>query len=330
MSDAATFNIADLEAYLEFLSAVGIDSVIDEAPIDRFAQTEAQVKQRLQSHTQRQQQHKALLSHKEPSQHHGTLSISPAEMARNMIANGVSEQDRQKAQAILQRQKAQKNTARTTLPDAHTDHSMAVPNAEVASFAREAASQAQSLNELKTILTNFDGCNLRLTAKNLVFGDGNPNSRIMFIGEAPGRDEDQQGIPFIGRSGILLERMLSFIQLDRTQIYISNVVPWRPPGNRTPTLPETEICRPFIQRQIELVDPEILVFLGAASAKTLSGARDGIRKLRGQWLTYTGEATQRRALATFHPAYLLRNPAEKRFAWRDMLLLRAELDKPSY
>lgn len=334
MSDAATLNAAELEAYLEFLSAVGIDSVLEEEPVDRFAQSEAQVAQQAQARAQFQPQQQSFSpgapAPDAPPQNRGQLSVSPAEMARNMMANGIPDQARQAAQEILQRQKAQKDASVTSAPPTGGDGGMAVPNAETVGSAREAAGKAKDLDELRKILAGFDGCNLRLTAKNLVFGDGNPNSRIMFIGEAPGRDEDQQGIPFVGRSGILLDRMLSHIELDRSKVYIANVVPWRPPGNRTPTPHETEICRPFIQRQIELVDPEIVVFLGAASAKTLSGARDGIRKLRGRWLTYAGAETQRRALATFHPAYLLRSPAEKRFAWRDMLLLRSELEKSSY
>src|SRR5438067_5424444 len=135
--------------------------------------------------------------------------------------------------------------------------------------AREAARTAPTLDALRALLENFDGCALKATATRLVFADGNPQARIMFVGEAPGREEDLEGLPFVGRSGRLLDQMLAAIGLDRTSAYIANVIPWRPPGNRTPTPHETEICRPFIERQIELVNPKVLVNLGGPSAKTL-------------------------------------------------------------
>lgn len=194
-------------------------------------------------------------------------------------------------------------------------------------MAREQASSTGSLADLRACLEAFDGCNLKRTAKSLVFADGNPNARVMFIGEAPGRDEDLQGKPFVGRSGQLLDRMLKAIGLDRSQVYIANTVPWRPPGNRTPTPQETEICRPFIQRQIELVNPDVVVFLGAASAKTLLGVQDGIRKMRGRWMTYPVAGRQVAALATYHPAYLLRSPLEKRLSWRDFLSVKSKLSE---
>ena len=135
-------------------------------------------------------------------------------------------------------------------------------------------------------LDKFEGCALRATATQLVFADGNPQAKLMFVGEAPGRDEDIEGLPFVGRSGKLLDRMLAAIRLDRTQVYIANIIPWRPPGNRTPTPQESQICLPFIRKQIELVDPDILVCLGGPSATTLLGIKDGITKTRGRWFTY--------------------------------------------
>ena len=192
--------------------------------------------------------------------------------------------------------------------------------------AREAAATAETLEALRATLAGFEGCNLRLTATNLVFADGNPDARVMFVGEAPGFEEDIQGLPFVGRSGQLLDRMMAAIGLDRTSAYIANVIPWRPPGNRTPTPQETEICRPFIERQIALVDPDFLVLLGGASAKQILRAEQGISKLRGRWRDYeTGRRTIR-ALATLHPAYLLRTPAQKRYAWRDFLMLKTALE----
>ena len=166
---------------------------------------------------------------------------------------------------------------------------------------------------------------LRTTATQLVFADGNPGGRVMFVGEAPGRDEDIAGIPFVGRSGKLLDLMMGAIGLDRTQVYIANVVPWRPPGNRTPTPQETATCLPFIRRQIELADPDILVCLGQPSTQTLLGAREGITRTRGRWFKFDTGSREIRALATFHPAFLLRSPLQKRFAWRDFMAIKKTL-----
>lgn len=205
----------------------------------------------------------------------------------------------------------------------------AEPNLEAdALAARAAAAAAGSLDELREILANFEGCPLKLTAKSLVFADGNPAARIMLVGEAPGREEDLQGLPFVGRSGQLLDRMLAAIGLSRSSVYIANVVPWRPPGNRTPTPQETAICRPFIERQIALVDPDILVCLGGASAKELLQTTEGILRLRGQWRTYDTGARAIRAMATLHPAYLLRQPLQKRLVWRDLLAIQAAINPP--
>ena len=176
------------------------------------------------------------------------------------------------------------------------------------------------------MLEAYDGVALRKTATQLVFADGNPNARLMFVGEAPGRDEDREGRPFVGRAGQLLDRMLAAIGLDRTQAYIANIVPWRPPGNRTPTPQETELCLPFIRRQIELANPDVLVLLGGSAAAALTGAKDGILRLRGRWLDYDTGARTIRALPTLHPAYLLRTPSQKKLAWRDFRVLKAALD----
>jgi len=191
--------------------------------------------------------------------------------------------------------------------------------------AREAAKNATTLDELRALLADFEGCALRATATQLVFADGNPQSRVMFVGEAPGYDEDIVGRPFVGRSGKLLERMMVAIGLDRTSSYIANVVPWRPPGNRTPTPQETAICLPFIRRQIELANPDILVCLGGPAMQTLLGIKDGITRSRGRWFSYDTGRREIRALATFHPAFLLRSPLQKRFAWRDFLALKKAL-----
>ena len=190
--------------------------------------------------------------------------------------------------------------------------------------AREAARSAATLDELRAILDRFDGCALKATASQLVFADGNPGARLMLVGEAPGRDEDIEGLPFVGRSGKLLDLMLKAIGLDRTQAYIANIVPWRPPGNRTPTPVETQICLPFIQRQIELCDPDVLVTVGQPSTGALLGIQ-GIMKNRGRWFTYHTGTRDIRAMPMLHPAYLLRSPIAKRLAWRDMLAIKKAL-----
>src|SRR6201987_2790917 len=191
------------------------------------------------------------------------------------------------------------------------------PEAAIAS-AREAARTAPSLEALRSLLEKFEGCALKSTATRLVFADGNPKARIMFVGEAPGREEDLEGLPFVGRSGKLLDRMIAAIGLDRTKVYIANVIPWRPPGNRTPTPQETQICLPFIQRQIELVNPDVMVTLGNPSTQALLGTREGIMRTRGKWFDYTTGTRTIRALPTFHPAYLLRSPSYKRMSWQDL------------
>ena len=192
--------------------------------------------------------------------------------------------------------------------------------------ARGAAKSAGSLDELRALLDGFEGCALRATATQLVFADGNPQSRIMFVGEAPGYDEDISGKPFVGRSGKLLDLMMAAIGLDRTKAYIANVVPWRPPGNRTPTPQETAICLPFIQRQIELVNPDVLVTLGNPSTQTLLSTREGIMKTRGRWFKYDTGTRVIPALATFHPAYLLRSPSYKRLSWQDLRAIAKALE----
>jgi uracil-DNA glycosylase family 4 len=196
------------------------------------------------------------------------------------------------------------------------------PEAAIAS-AREAAHTAPTLDALRALLETFDGCALKHTATRLVFADGNPQARVMFVGEAPGRDEDIEGLPFVGRSGKLLDRMIAAIGLDRSSAYIANVIPWRPPGNRTPTPQETQICLPFIRRQIELVNPDVLVTLGNPSTQALLGTREGIMRSRGKWFDYD---TGSRAIATFHPAYLLRSPSYKRMSWQDLRAIAKALE----
>ena len=265
---------------LAFYLEAGVDTALDEAPIDRFADP-------------------------------GTTLPQPAP-ARPVAAvpaaaapSGFRSEDR-----------ARPTPAAGPLP---------LPPDSAVMAAREEAKNAQTLDELKAILSGFAGCTLRATATQLVFADGNPEARVMFVGEAPGRDEDIEGLPFVGRSGKLLDLMMAAIGLTRANAYIANIVPWRPPGNRTPTPQESAICLPFTLRQIELADPDVLVCLGGPSAQTLLGTREGILRTRGRWFAFQTGRREIRATATLHPAYLLRQPLQKRLAWRDFLAIKKEL-----
>ncbi len=210
---------------------------------------------------------------------------------------------------------------------AHADHTKAaaIP-AQAVLEAREISAKAQNLDELKTALTAFDGCSLKKMAKNMCFADGNANSPLMLVGEAPGRDEDLAGVPFVGRAGQLLDKMLTAIELSRqNDVWITNTVYWRPPGNRNPTLSETEICRPFLERSIELIKPKIIVALGGAAAKNLLQTKSGIMRLRGKWHEAEIGGQNVQIMPTLHPAYLLRTPAAKKLAWHDLLMIRQKL-----
>jgi DNA polymerase len=181
---------------------------------------------------------------------------------------------------------------------------------------------------LRDKLEHFEGCALKATAKNLCFYRGAPQARLMLIGEAPGRDEDIEGKPFVGRAGQLLDRMLAAINLTEADVHITNIVYWRPPGNRTPTPQEALVCRPFLLRQIELVAPDFLLLVGGAAAKSVLDTNDGILRVRGKWRQIEVGGRTLPVIATLHPAYLLRTPAAKRQAWRDLLAVRSKLDAP--
>jgi len=209
------------------------------------------------------------------------------------------------------------------------------PAAEHMERASEIASRCNSLPELRDALAAFDGCSLKKTAKSLVFADGNPDSRVMLIGEAPGSEEDRRGLPFVGASGQLLDRMLAAIGRNRDQVYIANILPWRPPGNRKPTLEESQICLPFLKRHIELANPAALMLLGGTAMETLLERKDRITRVHGKWQEYqvksgSTEMSQEPqvipAMPVYHPAYLLRNPALKREAWQDFLCFQEKLE----
>jgi DNA polymerase len=190
---------------------------------------------------------------------------------------------------------------------------------------RQIAAAAMTLEELRAAMESYDGCILKHRATQLVFADGNPEAQIMLVGEGPGEQEDKQGKPFVGRAGQLLDRMLGAIGLDRTKVYIANMVPWRPPGNRNPTPDELAQCAPFLHRQVELVNPRLLVTLGNVPTQALFATSQGITRMRGQWKTLEINNWSGPALPTLHPAFLLRTPGAKAQAWKDMLSLKAAM-----
>ena len=224
--------------------------------------------------------------------------------------------------------------AATNSPVASRERPTIAASAEAVSLstlpgmARALAASCTSLEELKTALMGFDGCELKRLATNTVFADGNPSGRIMLIGEAPGRDEDAQGLPFVGRAGQLLDRMLAAIGLDRTKVYITNVLPWRPPSNREPSPEEAATCLPFLHRHIELADPALMILLGAVSVRHVLGLTEGIMRARGRWESYQGAGMGRAVpvMPTLHPAFLLRQPAAKRLAWRDLIAVAEKIE----
>jgi DNA polymerase len=286
----------ELRELLKFYAEAGVDEAIEEVAIDRFAEFATQAAKTGVAGTRER----------------------PAPVAADAAVP--TTRDDAPARNPRVRESAPTQPARPQQPTA------AVPDEGQVLLARELAARASTLDELREAMAAFEGCNLKYTAKSLVFSDGNPEGPLMLVGEAPGRDEDIEGKPFVGRSGQLLDRILAAIAMDRMSAYIANVIPWRPPGNRTPTPQETEICRPFIERQIELADPKVLVSLGGPSAKVVIGTPEGILKLRGTWRVHrTASGKEIPVMPTLHPAYLLRNPAHKRLAWRDFLEVKAKL-----
>jgi len=193
--------------------------------------------------------------------------------------------------------------------------------------AQRAAAAARNLEELKAAMEGFEGSALKRGATNTVFADGTPGGRIMFIGEAPGRDEDRIGKPFVGRAGQLLDKMMASIDLDRGRnCYITNVINWRPPDNRDPSPEEAAICLPFLRRHIELANPGIIVLLGAVAARHVMGVTEGIMRTRGRWLEYRVGEAMVPVMPTLHPAYLLRQPAHKKLAWRDLQAVASRME----
>ncbi len=297
-----TMDPEQLVELLRWYGEMGVDAVLDEVPHDRFAEAAARA------------QVAVAAPWREPA---AALPHEPAELPPfepDEPGRAVPEREPRGRPSLPGRSAPPAPAARPL------DAAALFSEAAVRS-AREAAASAATLEELRALLEGFDGCALKRTASRLVFADGNPAANIMAVGEAPGADEDRTGLPFVGRGGQLLDRMLASIGLDRTKIYIANVVPWRPPGNRTPTPQELAVCLPFITRQIELVDPDFLLLLGGAAMQALAPGKQGITRARGTWLDYALNGRTIRAMPMLHPAYLLRQPGQKKLAWRDLRAL---------
>lgn len=293
---------ADLAALLAWYKEAGVDAVLGEEPIDWFARGD-----------------------RGPGAH-----IQFALEAPKAEGAGAREREAAKAPSALPRQPAGAGAARSTMKPAAfaappiRQFAAAAPD-DATMAAREAARAAASLESLHEALARFEGCGLKATAKNLCFYRGSASAPLMIIGEAPGREEDLEGKPFVGRAGQLLDRMLAAIGLGEGDVHITNIVYWRPPGNRTPTPQEAQVCRPFLERQIELVAPKVLMTLGGPAATAVLDVQGGIMKARGRWCEVTFGGHTVRAIPSLHPAYLLRTPIAKRLAWRDLLAVKAAL-----
>ena len=280
---------------LAFWAESGVDVALEDAPVDRYARSAAEAE----------------------------AARAAAERADERAAG----ERRAAADAAKARSAPPAPTPAPAPARMSAEQKLNVPDEQAIKDAQALARAASNLDELRRAVEEFRGVNLAFTAKNPCFADGNPEGDLMVVGEAPGRDEDIEGLPFVGRSGQLLDKILRAIGRDRTDTYISNVIYWRPPGNRKPTLHEVHICQAFIERQIELAAPKVVVFAGNTPTQTLLGTREGITRMRGRWREWTppggGEAIA--AMPTLHPAFLLRQPQQKRHIWNDMLAVKARL-----
>ncbi|WP_457586414.1 uracil-DNA glycosylase [Ensifer canadensis] len=296
MISADTLSPGQLAALLAFHADAGVEWLMEEEPVDRFAEFEAMKAARSDSRQQADLRQQASAS--QPAAR-TEASTTPRQQA--------SPQSRAPAPAV-------------------NAPAVAIPDAQAVKEAQFAAESARSLAELRVAMEGFVGCNLRNSARNLVFAEGDPSNGIMIVGPMPYADDDRDGQPFSGRLGDMLNRMLAGIGLSRESVLLSNVVPWRPPGNRVPTAREADICRPFIERQIALAEPKHLLLLGNFTARFFFGGTDTIHQLRGEWrdLQMGGHTVQ--TLATLHPQDLVTAPINKRFAWQDMLAFKARIN----
>lgn len=288
----------DIFRILDWYKAAGVDAALDDLPVDWLARGPAAPGQGFAWPDRQQVATDSAPNSNAPMTRMEALSAAPIKLARKSSPS------------------QETSSVRPQTP-------LAASEAETE--ARRIAAKAPNLAALKVALRGFNGCSLKATAKNLCFYRGAETARIMLIGEAPGRDEDLEGKPFVGRAGQLLDKMLAAIGLSESDVHITNVVYWRPPGNRTPTPQEALACRPFLERQMALVRPEIVVALGGSAAKEVMGISEGIMKLRGKWRTVQVGAHAVSAIATLHPAYLLRTPAAKQLAWSDLIQIKKKL-----
>ncbi|MBB3311048.1 DNA polymerase [Rhizobium sp. BK196] len=287
MISANDLSPAELAALLHFHAEAGVDWLLEEEPVDRFAEFEAMKAAR--------------------------RSAAPAtqpQPERQIPARPAPEQ-------------------RAAAPAPASRPQPAIPDGDAVQQARFAAASARSLAELKTALEAFNGCNLKNSARSTIFASGNPASGIMVIGPAPGADDEREGTAFAGRQGQLLDRMLASIGLERSAILLTQIIPWRPPGNRMPSAAETEICRPFIERQIALAEPRAILLLGNYTARFFFGENDTIHGLRGRWKEIAVADQIIPAIASLHPQDLLTAPVNKRLAWSDLLAFQARLKELS-
>lgn len=291
MISASDLTPAELAALLHFHADAGVDWLLEEQPVDRFAEFEAMRAAR-----------------------QGARAAQPRAEAQPPAAN-----------AQPDRRQAAKPAAAAPSP-ASPRNAPAIPDEQAVEQARFAAESARSLGELKTAVEAFSSCNLKNSARSTIFASGTAEGRIMVIGPMPSADDDREGTPFAGRAGLLLDKMLAAIGLRRDAILLTNVIPWRPPGNRTPSAPEIEICRPFIERQIALAEPKALLLLGNFTARHFFGSAETIHGLRGQWREIDILGRTIPAIASLHPQELLTAPINKRLAWSDLLSFKNHID----
>ena len=289
---------SDFQAFLTWYGDMGIDCTINDQPIN-WLETGQTIDQSWTNFK--------------------TKPIAPASLGKQNVFPTPGHMIDQPAPAVAPQTKSYIPSA----PPPQTTAPLSLPSLEK---AKELANACQNLDDLRTALEEFDGCSLKRTAKNLVLFRGSHSARLMIIGEAPGRDEDIVGKPFVGRAGQLLDRMLKAIRLTDEDTHITNIVYWRPPGNRTPTTEEAALCRPFLDRQIQLVDPQVILFLGGAAAKQMYETPTGITKLRGKWKKLPQSPHKMDTIASLHPAYLLRTPIAKRLAWQDLQMVANKLE----
>jgi DNA polymerase len=286
----------ELAALLHFYADAGVEWLVEDEPVDRFGQFAAQKAAQADAR-------------------------APASARQQQPTNYEQAPTSQAAAATPKRTAP---TARASAPPP-ASAPVSVPDEQAVASARFAAESARSLDELRTALEAFNGCNLKNGARNTVFASGNPASGIMVIGPMPNADDDRDGIPFSGRQGQLLDRMLGAIGLSRDGVLLTNVIPWRPPGNRMPSQAEMDICRPFLERQVALAEPKLLLLLGNFPARFFFGGNGTIHSMRGEWRDIGFGGVTLSAIATLHPQELLAAPANKALAWQDLLMFKMRL-----